>query len=157
MEKMVAHNAKVYKRKNLRMHGVGKSWWTSLPTSVVSLSNHLSRFQVWTTFLCMWIWDQYKDDKCNIIYIWIWSKDQPIITTKIVNPIRGGTSLEIIHLPIATLAMHVAISLKLIIPSVAINNKVKSLEFLFIYYHTFDPPRIDVSLKITLISNTRHA
>jgi hypothetical protein len=53
--------------------------------------------------------------------------------------------------------MHVEINPKLVAPSLIVSSKVESLEFYFIYYHYFDPPQIDVSFKIILISNTPHA
>jgi hypothetical protein len=45
VERVVAHSAKVYKRENLGMHGVGKSWWTSLPIHVVCLSTTFLNFK----------------------------------------------------------------------------------------------------------------
>jgi hypothetical protein len=41
--------------------------------------------------------------------------------------------------------MHVEVSLKLVTPSLVVSSKVESLEFLSIYYHTFDPLQIHVS------------
>lgn len=55
--------------------------------------------------------------------------EQFVVTTKLINIIRR-TSLKITRLHVATLFVHVEVIFELLIPSLVVNNEVKSLEFL---------------------------
>jgi hypothetical protein len=75
---------------------------------------------------------------------------QPVVTTKLVSPIRGGISLEIIPLLVVTVAILVDTS------SFVVNSILRALKFLSTTI-PLNPPLIGVGLKLTVISNTPHA
>jgi hypothetical protein len=62
-------------------------------------------------------------------------REPPIVTTKLINLIRGRTYLEIIPLFVVTLVILIEIILEFVVtPSLSISRRVRTLEFLFIPY-----------------------
>jgi hypothetical protein len=73
-------------------------------------------------------------------------REQHVIT-KPINPIRGGTCLEIIPLPVITLIILVEVILELVTPSLVVSSGFEYLEFLFTTI-LLTPPQIGVGLEI---------
>jgi hypothetical protein len=81
---------------------------------------------------------------------------QPIVTTKSISPIRGGTSLKIIPLPIVIVVVPIEVHEHVDTSSFVVSNKLGTLKFLSITI-PLTPPQIGVGLGNILISNAFHA
>jgi hypothetical protein len=74
-------------------------------------------------------------------------REQLVVITKLISPIRGGTCLEIIPLLMITLTIPVEVILELVTPSLVVSSGLESLEFLFTTI-LLTPPQIGVGLEI---------
>ncbi len=75
-------------------------------------------------------------------------KEQLVVITKLISPIRGGTCLEIIPLLVITLTIPVEVILELVLTlSLVVSSGLESLEFLFTTI-LLTPPQIGVGLEI---------
>jgi hypothetical protein len=107
-------------------------------------------------FLSMEIGTNTRTTSATSSIFWLNLKEQ-LVTTKSINPIRRGTSLDIIPLPMIILTIPIEFIPKPIdAPSLLVNNKLETLKIL-ITTIPLTPPQIGVGLDITLISNTPHA
>ncbi len=87
---------------------------------------------------------------CATSFIFVFEqREQPIVTTKPVNPIRGGTCFKIIPLFVTTLTILVEVIIKhVVISSLVVSSKLETLKFLFTTI-PLTPPQIGVGSDST--------
>lgn len=104
---MVANDIWIYKGPNPKKHGTSLCWWTCLSVGAISL-----RYNIFPDFKYIPPTFVYVALEANTKAKGVASLstlefegqgEQLVVTTKLTNPIRRGTNLKFIPLPIVTL------------------------------------------------------